>query len=342
MRTQSRQSCQLIPPCRHGNHLRIPHPSAASIAESGGEIDAAGVTGHFVNPISSYYEDEASLIHDLHALKRGEFYERQDFYTRLQAWYKAEVSRLGHWLHAKRTWMWPLERKPSCLHMWESRWRQEAAEGEVVVQGLRKRPTRLQPTRTAKMRASLATRQTPRPVRPGRAKGETKGVYQLADEDWFQHLYAISDAGQYPVTERSGTAIDLALFEERVKSAVAQKVRDLMAARTLYVCALKTAYEAPPFTSRAIAPKPVITSCPSLKSSETGGRIGTTCSVETAPMEISPTLGKWPETRPKHLLQEDYKQNILRIGGLKFAVDICTVFTTNFDGDSDGIRFVML
>jgi hypothetical protein len=49
-----------------------------------------------VKPIGKYYFSEDALKHDLAALKRGEVYERDDFYRRAKAWYKAEIDRLLH------------------------------------------------------------------------------------------------------------------------------------------------------------------------------------------------------------------------------------------------------
>ena len=70
-------SCKLVPPCR-GRHDAQPSPTSAA------------------KPIGKYYFTEEALIHDLAALKRGEVYDRDEFYRRAKAWYKAEIDRLLH------------------------------------------------------------------------------------------------------------------------------------------------------------------------------------------------------------------------------------------------------
>lgn len=75
-----RGSCELVPCCKHGDH--------GTHAPDGGQ--------HAAKPIGKYYFTEDALKHDLAALKRGEVYERDDFYRRAKAWYKAEIDRLLH------------------------------------------------------------------------------------------------------------------------------------------------------------------------------------------------------------------------------------------------------
>ena len=65
--------CQLIPPCKHGNH---------------GTINML--------TIGKYFFTEDALKHDLLALRKGEVYGEDDFYVRAKAWYKAEIDRLEH------------------------------------------------------------------------------------------------------------------------------------------------------------------------------------------------------------------------------------------------------
>jgi hypothetical protein len=81
-----KSSCKLLPPCRQGNHgpkdiTKGAHPSKA---------------------IGKYYFTEEALKHDLAALKTGEVYERDDFYRRAKAWYKAEIDRLLHLERVKK------------------------------------------------------------------------------------------------------------------------------------------------------------------------------------------------------------------------------------------------
>lgn len=72
--------CRLVPPCKQGNH--------------GFYIDA---NGERVNKtIGKYYFTEDALQQDLAALKRGEAYDKDDFFRRAKAWYKAEIDRNIH------------------------------------------------------------------------------------------------------------------------------------------------------------------------------------------------------------------------------------------------------
>lgn len=73
-------SCKLLPPCKQRFH--------------GPYFNSKGEKA--VRPIGKYYFTENALKHDLTALKRGEIYERDEFYKRAKAWYKGEVDRLLH------------------------------------------------------------------------------------------------------------------------------------------------------------------------------------------------------------------------------------------------------
>ncbi|KAM7203591.1 hypothetical protein V8F20_003886, partial [Naviculisporaceae sp. PSN 640] len=72
--------CQLVPPCRVGNHGVI----------------APDRKGRY-EKIGKYYFTEQALKHDLGALKRGKVYTKQEFYRRARAWYKADIDRILHW-----------------------------------------------------------------------------------------------------------------------------------------------------------------------------------------------------------------------------------------------------
>lgn len=73
--------CEVVPPCRQGGHR-------TGISPEGRQ--------HAAKPIGKYYFTEVALKHDLAALKRGAVYERNEFYKRAKAWYKAEIDRLLH------------------------------------------------------------------------------------------------------------------------------------------------------------------------------------------------------------------------------------------------------
>jgi hypothetical protein len=66
-------SCKLVPPCRRASH----------------GLDQK-------KPIGKYYFAEDALKHDLAALKGGDVYDRDEFYGRAKAWYKAEIDLLLH------------------------------------------------------------------------------------------------------------------------------------------------------------------------------------------------------------------------------------------------------
>lgn len=78
-------SCRLLPPCQQGKH--------------GSYLDSDG--RHATKPIGKYYFTEDALKHDLAALKRGDIYDKHEFYTRAKAWYKAEIDRLVHLARVK-------------------------------------------------------------------------------------------------------------------------------------------------------------------------------------------------------------------------------------------------
>ncbi|KAK3381926.1 hypothetical protein B0H63DRAFT_546669 [Podospora didyma] len=73
--------CQIIPPCRQGNH-------GAHLSSEGG-MQATKAMG-------KYHFTEPALKHDLNALQKGKVYSADEFYTRAKAWYKAEIDRLLH------------------------------------------------------------------------------------------------------------------------------------------------------------------------------------------------------------------------------------------------------
>lgn len=76
------RACQLVPPCKEGNHL----------VQSG-----CGGTDTRPRTIGRYFVSENALKHDLAALRRGKVYTKQEFYRRARAWYKAEIDRILHW-----------------------------------------------------------------------------------------------------------------------------------------------------------------------------------------------------------------------------------------------------
>lgn len=65
-------SCKLVPPCKPVYH------------------------GLRKKQLGRYCFTVDTLKHDIAALKQGEIYERDEFYLRAKAWYKAEIDRLLH------------------------------------------------------------------------------------------------------------------------------------------------------------------------------------------------------------------------------------------------------
>ena len=72
--------CRLLPPCKQGNH--------------GFHINPNGERA--IKTLGKYYFTEDALEHHLSALKRGDVYDRDEFFKRAKTWYKAEIDRLLH------------------------------------------------------------------------------------------------------------------------------------------------------------------------------------------------------------------------------------------------------
>ncbi len=344
-------SCHLVPPCRRGNHHHSPRLEVSASTQPDSAIDgSAQETVHLLNPISRYYWDEGSLIHDLRSLRRGEVYTHDDFNIRVRAWYKAEVSRLDHWLQARRVWVWPAERRPSCYQKWESRWREEEEDEEAMAREGRallppaRRPTRSQPARAAKMKKVATPIKRPsRVVRPGRAKGESRGHYVLAEEHWFEHLRAASrESGVHPATAAAGTPTDLLLFEQAVRSAVQEKLKALEGARTLHQCALESDCESAAFTPRAIPTHADSPMCTWTDESEDDEEVSSQDPVEEAYMVTSPSLGRWPDRSLETPSPEKLGANIVHVAGLTFALDVCDVYTVDITKHMENVRYVMM
>ncbi len=325
--------CRIIPACRRGNH----HSHPSDVLD---KLEAA--EAHFINPIGKYYRDEDELIHDLGSFKRGEVYSQADFYQRLRAWYKAEVSRLDHWLSAKRMWVWDFEKRPNGYTCWASRWQEEIEAEEIERSKVcqMKIPTRRQPARTAKSRAAESAALAKRPAKavgPGRAKGETVGAYMLDEEHWFDHLNTYAKDSQSPSSAVCETETGLALFEEQVRRAVDTKLLHLLQLKKPCRCALPKYYEAPPFIPKALSS--TVEHRTEEDSKET---LPDPMTAEIAVMELSPTLGRWPEIAMECLPVEDLDNNVVKLGGLRFAVDVCAVYTTAAARHHENVLYVMV
>ncbi|KAH8885399.1 hypothetical protein GQ53DRAFT_845424 [Thozetella sp. PMI_491] len=318
--------CGLIPACKYGNHQEVPLSNSLD-----GQVNSFL---YATNRISPYYADEADLIHDLGALKRGEVYSQDDFYHRVRTWYRAEVSRLYHQLTAKSTRVWATQNDLQDIHRdvsWETPLSQRAT------------PTRRQPARDAKTRAAqsvIVANKSRKALRPGRVRGETKGDYELADAEWLAFLdeHTTRDQDQDPhvlSTEKRSQ-----LFEKRVEQTVRKKLHKLLR-RKARRCALAHGCEAPIFV-----PRTDLARSPRDEYSNVGKEqcevVVCPSAVETAKMVISPTLGQWPIMAMQDLPEEDLGGNVVRVAGIKFVVDTCVVFTTSLASRPEAVRFEMV
>ncbi|GAB1316149.1 hypothetical protein MFIFM68171_06359 [Madurella fahalii] len=224
--------CQLVPPCRRGGH-------GTYISAEGGQ--------HAAKPIGKYYFTEDALKHDLAALKRGAVYEKNEFYNRAKAWYKAEIDRLLHLEKVKEEICKSLRSEESNL---ETFYHYEPSPDKTPS----KAPTRIQPPRAAKRKAL----EPPSPKRPRQQQTtkqkktappiqihpfpETKGDYTLAPYDWAQfrnHNQGEHRPSPWSYVQLQG--LDVAYFVMRVEKAVREKIRELRTASSATTSTTTTA-----------------------------------------------------------------------------------------------------
>ncbi|KAK4149040.1 hypothetical protein C8A00DRAFT_19229 [Chaetomidium leptoderma] len=218
--------CKLEPPCDRGNH--------------GFHITWQGE--YVGRPIGKYYFTEDALKHDLAALKKGEVYDKDEFYKRAKSWYKAEIDRLIHLERVKATAAIPAEKdaEPSPVPV------------PATIPSSKDQPPpppapiRVQPSRAAKRKAAEPPptkrppprkRKAPAPTaaadqRPGLPsadpKHETIGDYSLAAYDWAQFLNG--NRGEHrpsPWSYVQLQGMDVAYFCVRMGRAVRKKVEEI-------------------------------------------------------------------------------------------------------------------
>ncbi|KAH6842648.1 hypothetical protein B0I37DRAFT_417818 [Chaetomium sp. MPI-CAGE-AT-0009] len=239
--------CRPIPPCEQGNH--------------GFYVDAKGE--RTIKTIGKYYFTEDALEHDLAALKRGEVYDRDDFFKRAKAWYKAEIDRI---LHLESVQQQEILRTASNLVV-SSPVAQESQTlatpnkdpGLVpfrTTKAQSQTPTRIQPARAAK-RKTAALPQAKRPPRRKKTEpepalavipaavqqqglqatnssrpkteAETRGDYTLAAFDWGQFLNG--NQGEHhpsPWSYVQLQGLDVAYFCMRLERAVEEQISELL------------------------------------------------------------------------------------------------------------------
>ncbi|KAK0671917.1 hypothetical protein QBC41DRAFT_383887 [Cercophora samala] len=106
-------------------------------------------SGNVSKPVLKYHTGgEDDVKHDLLALRRGEIYERDEFYKRAKAWYKAEIDR--EILQDAQQKAWNQEKGPRVVYCYGLRGL-DAFGGEIRGGTA---PTRVQPSRAAKRKAA--------------------------------------------------------------------------------------------------------------------------------------------------------------------------------------------
>ncbi|KAK3292377.1 uncharacterized protein B0H64DRAFT_308081, partial [Chaetomium fimeti] len=244
--------CRLVPPCERGNH--------------GFYVDAKGERA--IKTIGKYYFTEDALEHDLAALKKGEVYDRDEFFKRARAWYKAEIDRILHLETVQQQEMLQAASNLAVSKQGAPESLTPAApnkDSELVpcrlAEARSQTPTRIQPDRAAKRKAAAL----PPAKRPPRRKktepdpaqtvipaaiqqqglqsvdshrpkteAETRGDYTLAAFDWAQFLNG--NQGEHhpsPWSYVQLQGLDVAYFCMRLEKAVEGQISELLAEKGL-------------------------------------------------------------------------------------------------------------
>ncbi|KAK0702931.1 hypothetical protein B0T21DRAFT_299653 [Apiosordaria backusii] len=379
-----------VKPSPQDSSLDIP---TWNISDNGSSQDSG------TQPIGRYHSTEDALKHDLSALKKGEIYNCNEFYKRAKAWYKAEIDRMLHLQHLEQVIM-PTDRSDMFVGYLSFPSKLPTNSINEV-----KAPTRTQPSRAAKRKlAQTTTAPIPKPPPATRRKTGTAAVsiggdYTLAPYDWTRSLLRRDSntvAAPSPITKPDPQpGLEVAYFSLRLQRATATKISQLLSSGYLQRrnagklrCALNPAgrgkkYRVPresDFQPAAgkLPGEDWTSSSPNtptfgqvLERFDTEGdvdveRSRTGTPAPEAPMEVSPTLGRWPvfgSCRPPGWLQDKAREqkkpvekefkatkqmrlmaeklerdNLVEVGGLRFAVDLCQ----SQDGSEEGARFVML
>ncbi|KAK3942663.1 hypothetical protein QBC46DRAFT_255841 [Diplogelasinospora grovesii] len=356
--------CQLVPPCKDGNHTRSP-----------------GIP-RTTSPIGKYFFTEGALKHDLQALRRGAVYIKDEFYKRAKAWYKAEIDR-------PKPETAPTRVQPS-----------RSAKRKIADYAVNtSRPTS---SGTAAKAAIIPNPTTDTPEYTPETKGDYELAeydwQQFQNHNSGEHPPALSHI------QLALLGLDVAYFSIRLEKAVNSKVTDLLHNKRTsaldlelgpgrsYMCAAGAAFHNHHLDSHSTPPtapseeeegdreekefKPAAAFSPGEDwrpptTTTTSGTVRNGLSfwavgcrrsssdknakAPEAEMETSPTLGKWPfntENAPadsfKDLPLEDYTESksIVEVSGLKFAVDVCATWDLSeqeeLEGGRQGACIVML
>ncbi|SPQ26711.1 0bbc4d6a-1134-4cab-9f75-326520e0370e [Thermothielavioides terrestris] len=211
------RTCKLVPPCKQVNH------------------------GLSTGKIGKYCFTEETLKHDIAALKRGEIYERNDFFLRAKAWYKAEIDRLihletvkGEAAQLKTGDINSTTLKPGPQLQTTARRNKTPARA----------PSRIQPDRAVKRKVAEYT--APKRPPPRKKKGpllipvqgtgsvesaqepETKGDYVLAPDDWARFVSGNREEhDRSPWSYIQFQGLDVAYFCMRLERALQEKVEEI-------------------------------------------------------------------------------------------------------------------
>ncbi|KAK4133727.1 hypothetical protein BT67DRAFT_456517 [Trichocladium antarcticum] len=338
----SRRHKVLLPPCQQGKH--------------GSYLDSDG--RHATKPIGKYYFTEDALKHDLAALKRGDIYDKHEFYTRAKAWYKAEIDRLVHLARVKE------ENSPDDNKQPEPN-PPVTAPTRTSITNPRSpthprttpkpkpetTPTRIQPTRAAKRKAapeqSPAHRSTDPPTKKRQRRNPPPAPIRITptannpahpdpDPDPVPphdpHAgRSLADAETLTRGDYTLAALDWAQFVNGNQGELHRPARrgaDAQGLDVAYFCRVKAGSRAADGAGRR---------------GEVDRNVG---QAPEAEMEISPTLGRWPahvksissDSQGEGGLVEDLARNVVAVSGLKFAVDLCA----SSAGAEEDVRFLML
>ncbi|KAK4187398.1 hypothetical protein QBC35DRAFT_498703 [Podospora australis] len=232
--------CELFPACKEGDH---------------GTYQSADGHHHAAKPIGKYYFTEDALKQDLHALRKGEVYERNEFYKRAKSWYKAEIDRLLHLEKIKEETEYQQPYSPtspptaSTNRLFSSSPSVKSLRSGSPV--LAKEPTRVQPSRAAKRKQQedKPEEQQSQKRRPGAVSAysiHSQGDYTLEAYDWSQFQTRNADEHtQSPWSHIQLQGLDVAYFTMRLERAVQAKVSSLISSgflqrRSTFRCLLET------------------------------------------------------------------------------------------------------
>ncbi|KAK4176398.1 hypothetical protein QBC36DRAFT_301138 [Triangularia setosa] len=290
--------------------------------------------GRTAQSIWRFHSTEDALKHDAGALKKGEIYDRNEFYKRVKAWFKAEIDRKLYLQNLEKSQFYghhpnvdedTQPTSPQIAICYFPRESPDTGLSKPAAVGKGKVPTRIQPLRAAKRKVPPTTIASSIPKRPviTRKKAEAAdflyigGDYTLDAYDWEISLIHCDSsspraiiAGIHPgVHEKHGS--DISLLMLRLSRIIATKISQIHTDGYIQRrkvgklrCALDTViagkkrkkYKLPREGSFQPAAKVLPGEDWDSRRSRPG-QAGTP--IPEAEMETSPTLGKWPAAPPR-------------------------------------------